>query len=1043
MGTQQETLIYIEDQEKLDASVAANAFAHKDVKNRAYINTLGAELALKYLASEDIDVSNIYNIHSIKKILEEMDISDIMLPNIHMDVRVVFDENVIFIPKSHFEYNLVPDIYLVFYLAKDLSYVKFLGFFDPKLINKNNANDKYYFIEKEKLSSAKDLKKYIDSHQKPSVENITDEDLSNSERIIVAMSDNDISEEDKKFLIKQLTKSAELRDKFIEYENFETLSYKAMTDSEIKKPEPKIEAETTLTEENTLPVENEMQTQEISDIEDMELEPIDDIENITLDTIEPINEEPIESTEEAKKSEGNNNLADTAANIAGTIAAGAAAGAIAGAAAMAAGEVAQAASAVEGISSAAEAGMDLVNTGLDIAKDLTSNSNKNITNTSEPTDTISFDNVDTSSLDSGNVIQENIEQDSISLENVELPEVDTNADFVDTTDNTISFDNVDTSSLGSDDVVQENIEQDSISLENVELPEVDTNTEFVDTTDNKISFDNISTENQTDNTVEPLNINEETISLNDIDTSTIEPLEETSNFSEETISLDNIDTTNVEPLDPIENFDEETISFNDIQEQEAQTDTSDFMDDVVSLDDEIQTNLTEPENLNIENNQADVQPEVENTSIENSATPIEEKTEEPEIIENENKTQEGFGKNLLENLAPENLDNISIEDLGLDDESLPETNAEDVSSDDLLSQIDDVLSSSATSNTPVEVPETETTNSTDASLEDIANLDDLTDTQNTISDADFNDFATEALNNFEANGNNSSDLSDISELLGDSTENQPETAGENSNFGQSEENESIGVLFNDTDPATDAELDEIETPEYAQEQAVPGAALMKQKPKSNKSTAIVTIALVAVLAAASAVTFLKPKQDGSTDIVEPIAPQNSATENTNNAAGDSNDNILATNTPDIQNGTTVNVAKTQQPKELKNTAVKPKPKSADAYMDVSKLVWDVPDNLSYSPKMQNYLRTAGKSIKLSLSADLLLANEYAYTNQVKVNLKMSKDGAVQDARIASSSGSTQIDNIVLQSVKETLSVVKPPSDEVKAPDFNLGLIIYF
>ena len=72
MGTEQETLIYIEDQDKLDASVAANAFAHKDVKNRAYINTLGAELALKYLASEDIDVSNIYNIHSIKKILEEM-----------------------------------------------------------------------------------------------------------------------------------------------------------------------------------------------------------------------------------------------------------------------------------------------------------------------------------------------------------------------------------------------------------------------------------------------------------------------------------------------------------------------------------------------------------------------------------------------------------------------------------------------------------------------------------------------------------------------------------------------------------------------------------------------------------------------------------------------------------------------------------------------------------------------------------------------------------------------------------------------------------
>ena len=163
MVTEQETLIYIEEQDKHDASAAANAFAHKDTKNRAYINTLGAELAMKYLASEDINIANIYNIHSIKKILEEIDISDIMLPNIHIDVRVIFDENIIFIPKSHFEYNLVPDIYLVLYLAKDISHVKFLGFFEPKLINKKNCNDKYYFIEKEKLNAPSDLKKYIET----------------------------------------------------------------------------------------------------------------------------------------------------------------------------------------------------------------------------------------------------------------------------------------------------------------------------------------------------------------------------------------------------------------------------------------------------------------------------------------------------------------------------------------------------------------------------------------------------------------------------------------------------------------------------------------------------------------------------------------------------------------------------------------------------------------------------------------------------------------------------------------------------------------
>ena len=60
-----------------------------------------------------------------------------------------------------------------------------------------------------------------------------------------------------------------------------------------------------------------------------------------------------------------------------------------------------------------------------------------------------------------------------------------------------------------------------------------------------------------------------------------------------------------------------------------------------------------------------------------------------------------------------------------------------------------------------------------------------------------------------------------------------------------------------------------------------------------------------------------------------------------------------------------------------------------------------------------------------------------------LNIKLSKDGTVQEAKVASGSGSDQIDKIVLQSVKDTLNVVKPPSSEIKTPDFNLSLIIYF
>ena len=84
----------------------------------------------------------------------------------------------------------------------------------------------------------------------------------------------------------------------------------------------------------------------------------------------------------------------------------------------------------------------------------------------------------------------------------------------------------------------------------------------------------------------------------------------------------------------------------------------------------------------------------DNTSEETELTaePVVEALPEPEIVEeyvDETPKNEGFGKNLLENLSEDNIDDISIEDLGID-ESIGQ-NAEDISSNDLLSQIDDIL----------------------------------------------------------------------------------------------------------------------------------------------------------------------------------------------------------------------------------------------------------------------------------------------------------------------------------------------------------------
>lgn len=225
MASKQETLIYIEQDNKTEAEFMSRSFVKSAIKNRAYINALGADLFIKYLASEEIDASDTHNIHSISKILEKFDISDIMLPNIHIDVRVVFDENQIFIPKSHLQYEITPDIYVVLKLAKDFSHVEFLGYFEPKILNLKLKNHDYYFISKNKLSSPDTLKQFIKDFPGNTSRGISQENILRGRELSIAMADHNISDEELKELIELLLLSDELRESVLEFDNFETLSY--------------------------------------------------------------------------------------------------------------------------------------------------------------------------------------------------------------------------------------------------------------------------------------------------------------------------------------------------------------------------------------------------------------------------------------------------------------------------------------------------------------------------------------------------------------------------------------------------------------------------------------------------------------------------------------------------------------------------------------------------------------------------------------------------------------------------------------------------
>lgn len=1127
---EQGTLIYVEENDKSEARVLAQNFAKNDVKSRAYVNALGAELGMKYLSLENINNQRLYNMHSVRKVLEEFDISDIMLANIHIDVRVVFDENYIFVPKSHFEYDILPDIYFVMQLAEDHSHATFLGFFEPKLINKNNQNDKYYFIEKEKLTAPSNLKAYIENFKGNTTQSLSDTENEKAEMLMVAMADQNISREETKDLLKMLQRSADLRDEFIEFENFELLSYKAEHSPDVVVPvqNPTDEVLDTTLEDLTggdeltkdlLMGEN---SSDISLDEDNFEDLLGEFEDENSDQNATVDEVSADTTKNS--GDGLSVLSDVAGMAAGaaTIAGAGAAAAAAGSMAMGAVEGAAASVAGDVISSAATGAVDvLAEAAKNVANNLVENSESKVQGfenleISEPE--ISEQNLSADDLmiseDNGVSDVAETHSEMANMEDLTAQASVGNFDEVSLDDLMITEDEDQSSELSSIETLQEEnarqkglisdeaLLENSLDFSNVTpVPQVEDETklhEGLETVDLE-GFDAIAPEVKleeapsadesnvldiSDVNAEPNNLGDnisETVEFGTIDTvdntcenavnkqkseptanfnefGTLEPLSDNNLFLEEPsqsetakketpASPNEVDLSDFQSLD-MESFDHISLdSVKDTSIPDAPQETDLAKDLLGGLDlglDSIPD--LDTSNLGLDENLTETNAETEKTETNNENSEAEAPAGEPEMLDIS-------GLDTVETTPSEEADQTqpteenTVEELSeADIVDSPENSSADL---DLVSQAvdmdvakDTLLEESGLENledmtnieNTVEIPEVTVETQNEEPVQDMENLSETSDevpTEPTV--------ATEI----------PTEMTEISETTPQAAVEEEPTESTSPLEGSLDELESLdadnpdlSMLFNEADENAVAN----EVAENQEESFVPTLPHLPERSSSNKGKIIGAAVLVALLVSGTFFGLsMKNKNDATQNEIAQPLPENNGTSQTPETAGQvDNTNIMA-NAPDIvdmpKNQAEPANVKKEQPKSVKPAT---KPVNPDgSIMSVKKLAWELPDYLSYSNEMKKYLQTAGKSIKLSLTSDLLLAKEYAYSNQVKVMLKLANDGTIKESKIAKSSGSKEIDDIVLRTVKETLNVVKPPQGEVPTPTFNLGLIITF
>lgn len=1109
--------INIEEEDLHDAKLSSMKLLDEATKKRAFINVLGAIIAMKMLASKRLKTNNICSMYTINNLLENLDISDIYFEKIRIDVRLVFNRKEIFIPKSHFEYDILPDLYIVLELDKDFSRAELLGFFEPKTLNTQNANKDFYFYEYDKLNEPRLLKTFLKTFPVKNIPEISEEIIKTAEGLFVPLADKEISQGDKFFLFKQLANNFSLREKMTEFENFELLSTTAA------KNESLLEDNGLNVTETQEPAEEKIEITEwaIEEAETQLTAPIEDDDNIfdeLNDFLSDFKEEivQVEDVVEASDKEEIIELTDKEPEAKieeksdlGALSTGLAIGGaiIGGAAAAAAAETVI----NEGI---IKAGAETIAAGAELASTIIEESAKAFseeitleTPIPENKQEITLPQIDESediSFDFGSKTEpeketfDELDDIFAELESKTVSEEvkDTNEDLIEEEIQTASYSSPITDFEEETEITpapQEEFNADDFSI----LSQHDSSNDLLVLEDyNEPTYLNFGNEAPTEYSTEPQS---ETFD-EPLTESFNKPTDETFNNP---ITESFIDTPEpliepfIEPLGALpelegfENFDDTSDNREEeTTKTEPETKPEEIKpepkEDVFSLDDFDFTMLNETQESD-ENTSSAVSSE--HAVSFDSITKIEGETIQEKEEEKKEVKEEPIApaKNLLEEIktAPGGVyHTIDSDDSEMSKEIHNFLSGFEIKKDDLT---DDTMDSEEGDDTftvsPIDIPFYANISSGDLNEIPIAAITEIpikTNTETPIEKETPIDEAvleTPAESEIPENSTNSEEddtdkfINDIDnflknlelsdeqkELIGQSLsleefeDTSDDSAIADNVYAQTETPVTTDVTANETDndnnDGENKDEDDLLKVLFKEEQIDELAEMpieaKRPTPSIYQNKKMIIAASVASVVIVSFVLggAILNKKDNNTSPLKTTAnaPITAEGQSPNELPQDNTD--LNQQVPDQQAIPGDNQQADSQ-RDMGQAVSDAFTSSEPVSTNISKIAWEVPEDLAYNDSFRKYLQIAGKNLKLNLQNNLLLANEMAYSNKVIVDLNIARDGSLQSDNIVISSGSKQIDKIVLQSVKETIKYLKMPSSELGGSSVAATLIINF
>ena len=136
-----------------------------DEKKRscALANIIALKSAFEFFKNCGLNPGVEYAAHRIKKVFEDIDISDLYIGDLRLDVRLGMMSGEYLVPCSHYELNITPDLYMFVDYDKETGKIEVAGFIEPDKIDKSVHDDYYYFISKNSIVSIDTLETLFDS----------------------------------------------------------------------------------------------------------------------------------------------------------------------------------------------------------------------------------------------------------------------------------------------------------------------------------------------------------------------------------------------------------------------------------------------------------------------------------------------------------------------------------------------------------------------------------------------------------------------------------------------------------------------------------------------------------------------------------------------------------------------------------------------------------------------------------------------------------------------------------------------------------------